>query len=142
PPLVYAAAPGWHVGVLGIVASRLKEKFDLPAVVIGLDGDIGKGSARSIPGVDIGAAMTAAKQAGLLVNGGGHKMAAGLTVRAENIDALADFLRERLMEPVAAARVSAGLTLDGVLSVAGANLDLVETLEQMGPFGTGNPTPK
>lgn len=142
PPLVFAAAQGWHVGVLGIVASRLKEKFDLPAVVIGLDGEVGKGSARSIPGVDIGAAMTAAKQAGLLVNGGGHKMAAGLTVQAENVDALADFLRARLAGAVAAARVNAGLTLDGVLTASGANIDLVDTLERMGPFGTGNPTPK
>ena len=77
-PLVFVAAAGWHAGVIGIVASRLKERFRKPAIVVGIDGDIGRGSGRSVPGVDLGAAVTAARQADLLINGGGHPMAAGL----------------------------------------------------------------
>src|SRR3546814_20202697 len=90
-------APGWHPGVIGIVAGRLKEKLHRPAIVIALDEDgVGKGSGRSIGGVDLGAAILAAKETGLLVAGGGHAMAAGLTVAADRIDALGAFLNDRL----------------------------------------------
>ncbi len=142
PPLAFAAADGWHIGVIGIVAGRLKDRFDLPAVVIGMDGDIGKGSARSISGVDIGAAVTAAHQAGLLINGGGHKMAAGLTIARDKLPLFEDFLRERLTPQVAAAHRDAALMLDGVLTAGAATVELLELLERAGPYGAGNPTPR
>lgn len=142
PPLAFAVADGWHIGVIGIVAGRLKDRFDLPAVVIGMEGEIGKGSARSIGGVDIGAAVTAAHQAGLLINGGGHKMAAGLTIERNQIPAFEAFLRERLASPVAAAHRDAALMLDGVLTAGAATVELLELLERAGPYGAGNPTPR
>ncbi len=141
-PLVFAAGEGWHPGVIGIVASRLKEKVQRPAFVIAIDGDIAKGSARSISGVDLGAAITAARQAGLLVNGGGHKMAAGLTVECGKLEALEAFLSERLAAPVAEARESLALLLDGALSTGAVSTDLVTILEQAGPYGAGNPQPR
>src|SRR3546814_11549506 len=99
------AGKGWHPGVIGIVARRLKEKLGVPAIVIALDEDgMGKGSGRSIAGVDLGAAILAAKDNGLLFAGGGHAMAAGLTVAGSQVDALADFLDERLSVGVARAR--------------------------------------
>lgn len=142
PPLAFAIADGWHIGVIGIVAGRLKDRFDLPSVVIGMDGDIGKGSARSISGVDIGAAVTAAHQAGLLINGGGHKMAAGLTIARDQIPAFEAFLRDRLASPVASAHRDAALMLDGVLTAGAATIELLDLLERAGPYGAGNPTPR
>jgi single-stranded-DNA-specific exonuclease len=138
-PVVIAADAGWHPGVIGIVASRLKERYRRPAIVIGAQG---KGSGRSINGVDLGAAIVAAREAGLLINGGGHKMAAGLTLEAGRLDALRDFLAARLAGPVAAAASRGGLTIDGVLAVGGATVELLDQLEQAGPFGAGNPTPR
>ena len=100
PALVFVAAEGWHPGVIGIVAARLKERYERPACVVALDsmsaGGIGKGSGRSVPGVALGPAVIAARQAGLLINGGGHAMAAGFTVAADRLDALREFLVERL----------------------------------------------
>lgn len=142
PPVAFAADDGWHIGVIGIVAGRLKDRFDLPAVVIGMEGDIGKGSARSIGGVDIGAAVTAAHQAGLLINGGGHKMAAGLTIARDKVPLFEDFLRERLTPQVAAAHRDAALMLDGVLTAGAATVELIDLLERAGPYGAGNPTPR
>ncbi len=140
--LVFVAGAGWHAGVIGIVASRLKERYRRPAFVVALAGGIGKGSGRSIPGVDIGAAVTAARQAGLLVNGGGHPMAAGLTVAEDRLAELERFLSARLAAPVAAAAEHEGLGLDGALSVAAATPELLETLARAGPFGSGNPEPR
>jgi single-stranded-DNA-specific exonuclease len=134
---------GWHPGVIGIVASRLKEKLGRPAIVIAIDGDgTGKGSGRSIPGVDLGAAVLAAKDMGLLVAGGGHPMAAGLTVAADRIEALADFLDERLAADVARSRDDRALLLDAVLSAGGVAPALVEALEAGGPYGAGWPSPR
>ena len=141
-PVALAAGEGWHAGVTGIVASRLKEKFGRPAVVIAFNKGLGKASCRSIPGVDIGAAVTAARQAGLLVNGGGHKMAAGFTVEASQLEPLGTFLMERLAADVEVAVAGRSYGLDGVLSVEGATHELVEMLEQAGPFGAGNAEPK
>jgi single-stranded-DNA-specific exonuclease len=143
PPLILAAGAGWHAGVIGIVASRLKERFGCPAIVCGVDGAQAKGSGRSVPHVDLGAAVLAARAEGLLIAGGGHAQAAGLTVAADRIDALRAFLAERLAEPVARARLlNAALRLDGVLSVAAANRAFHDLLEQAGPFGAGNPEPR
>ncbi len=141
-PLVFAASENWHPGVIGIVASRLKEKYHRPAIVVALDGDVGKGSGRSIGNVDLGAAVIAARQAGLLINGGGHKMAAGLTVARDGVEALRVFLNERIGKQLEAEPLQPTLTLDGLISGAGAQVDFVDKLAALGPFGTGNPEPR
>jgi single-stranded-DNA-specific exonuclease len=138
-----AAGHGWHPGVIGIVAGRLKEKLGRPAVVIGVDETgAGKGSGRSIPGVDLGAAILAAKDEGLLVAGGGHAMAAGLTVMVDRIEALRTFLEARLAEDVARATATRALQLDAALAPRGVAPDLVEALEQAGPYGMGWAAPR
>ncbi|WP_340315715.1 single-stranded-DNA-specific exonuclease RecJ [Rhizorhabdus argentea] len=137
------AGGGWHPGVIGIVAGRLKEKLGRPVIVIALDTDgVGKGSGRSIGGVDLGAAVLAAKDMGLLVAGGGHAMAAGLTVGAGGVDALADFLDARLASDVAVARDDRALLLDAVVAPGGVTPSLVEALEAGGPYGAGWPAPR
>lgn len=134
---------GWHPGVIGIVAGRLKEKLGKPAIVVAVDEDgVGKGSGRSISGVDLGAAILAAKDMGLLVAGGGHAMAAGLTVDASKIDALAEFLDERLASDVAKASETRTLLIDAVLAPGGVTPALAEALEQGGPYGMGWPAPR
>jgi single-stranded-DNA-specific exonuclease len=134
---------GWHPGVIGIVAGRLKEKMNRPAIVIALDAEgIGKGSGRSVYGVDLGAAILAAKDQGLLIAGGGHAMAAGLTIAAGKVDALADFLDERLSHDVAKSREDRSLQLDAIVSTGGVSPSLVEALEAGGPYGMGWPAPR
>lgn len=142
-PLVFAADKGWHPGVIGIVAGRLKEKFGCPAVVFSID-DTGeaKGSARSISGVDIGAAVLDAVHHQHLEGGGGHAMAAGLTCRAEKLPELKAFLEKKIAKDVGQARRGNTLKLDGVLSARGAALDLVDQLEAIGPYGMGHPSPR
>ena len=139
--IVIAAGEGWHAGVIGIVASRLKDKYHMPALVIALEGGEGKGSARSVSGVDLGAAVIEAQHKGLLLKGGGHAMAAGLTVEADKVAALSEFLREHMRASVAKAHESRALKLDAVIALSGANADLVDEIEQVGPFGAGNPSP-
>lgn len=139
------AGSGWHPGVIGIVAGRIKEKAGKPALVIALDADEagnGKGSGRSISGVDLGAAIIAAKEAGLLLAGGGHAMAAGLTIAPGKSEALADWLDARLGAAVSAAAASQSLKLDLALTPRGLTPDLVTLLESAGPFGNGWPGPK
>ncbi len=135
----------WHPGVIGIVAGRIKEKAGKPAIVVALDADEagnGKGSGRSITGVDLGAAIIAAREEGLLEAGGGHAMAAGLTVSPDKLGPLADWLDERLGRQVSEAMTKQSLTLDLSIAPRGLQPDLVETLEQAGPFGMGWPAPK
>lgn len=141
-PVVIVNGEGWHPGVIGIVASRLKDAYQRPAIVIGLDGAEGKGSGRSVPGVDLGAAIGAARHLELIVAGGGHAMAAGLTIKKEKIDEFSEFLHERLAKDVTDAAKSASLGLDGSLGVEGATVDLISQLEMAGPFGAGNPEPR
>lgn len=137
------AGQGWHPGVIGIVAGRIKEKAGRPAIVIALDEDgVGKGSGRSISGVDLGAAVMAAKDSGLLVAGGGHAMAAGLTVATDRVDALADFLDDRLSGAVTRARDDRALLIDAVLAPAGVNPDFIAAIEAGGPYGAGWPAPR
>lgn len=135
---------GWHPGVIGIVAGRIKEKTGKPSLVIALDEreGLGKGSGRSISGVDLGAAIIAARQEGLLVAGGGHAMAAGLTVEQSQIDALADFLQHRLERDVTRAMASQSMQLDLSIVPGGLVPELVETLDQAGPYGVGWPGPR
>jgi len=140
--VVVTAAEGWHPGVVGIVAARLKEKFGRPAFAIALEpGGLGTGSGRSIPGVDIGRAVRGAVAENLLVKGGGHAMAAGVTLRRDALAPLRAFFESTLGADVQAARRANGLLIDGALSAAGANAELVALLDRAGPFGSGNPEP-
>ena len=143
PALILAAGRGWHPGVIGIVAARLREKYDRPALVVALDDQgVGKGSARSIGGVDLGRAVTGALEAGLLVNGGGHAMAAGLTVKDGGLEALEAFLLDKLGPQVAVAGAERTVRIDGALSLGGATRDFLEVIDQAGPYGAGNPEPR
>ncbi|MCJ2187366.1 single-stranded-DNA-specific exonuclease RecJ [Novosphingobium beihaiensis] len=142
--LVLAGA-GWHPGVIGIVAGRIKEKTGKPTLVIALDADEagnGKGSGRSITGVDLGAAIIAAREAGLLIAGGGHAMAAGLTIAPDKLDALSEWLDSRLAADVSRASMNQSMLLDLALAPGGLTPALVETLESAGPFGMGWPGPR
>ncbi len=136
------AGDGWHPGVVGIVASRLVQRFNRPACVVSLAGGIGKGSGRSVAGVDLGAAIIAARQAGLLIDGGGHKMAAGFTVAADRVAALRAFLAERLADDVAEAGLVPSLGIDGALAVPAATAEFANTIAAAGPFGSGNAEPR
>ena len=140
--LAWASGDGWHPGVVGIVAARLKEATDRPSVVIGVEGGIGKGSARSVPGVDLGHAIQRLATEGLLEKGGGHKMAAGLTVIEDKIEAAMARLEE-LLEKAGAVRTGPrDLRVDAVLMPGAATVDLIEELEGAGPYGQAAPPPR
>lgn len=139
-PIILVAQEGWHPGVIGIVAGRLKERYNRPTCVIGFDKDTGKGSGRSITGVNLGAAMHTACHHGLLVAGGGHAMAAGFTVMKDKLDQFYTFLKDTLRQQVA--NIEPTLELDGMLTPSGATLNLIKELKLLEPFGNGNPTPK
>ena len=139
------AGSGWHPGVIGIVAGRIKEKTGKPTLVIALKADEagnGKGSGRSISGVDLGAAIIAARETGLLAAGGGHAMAAGLTIAPGKIEALAEWLDSRLANDVSRASANRAMLLDLALAPGGLTPALVETLESAGPYGMGWPGPR
>ena len=141
--VVLVAATGWHPGVIGIVAGRLKERLHKPCIVVAIGEDnIGKGSGRSISGVDLGAAILAAKDEGLLIAGGGHAMAAGITVAADRIEALIEYLDERLAADVARSRDDKALFLDAVLAPRGVCPDYCDAIEAGGPYGAGWPAPR
>lgn len=142
PAALVVESEGWHVGVIGIVASRLVERYGRPAFVIGMDGELGKGSGRSVRGVDLGAAVIAARQAGLLVNGGGHAMAAGLTVARTSLPDLIHFLDARIAPQLGAAPAVRELGIDAALAPAAATQELVDMIERAGPFGAGNALPR
>lgn len=136
------AGEGWHPGVIGIVAGRIKEKTGKPSLVVALDGETGKGSGRSIAGVDLGAAIIRARDEGLLVAGGGHAMAAGLTVAADQVEALADWLDRMLEGQVARASAERAMALDLAVAPGGLTPELVHSLEEAGPYGVGWPGPR
>lgn len=141
--VVVVAGEGWHPGVIGIVAGRLKERTGRPALVIAIDEHgVGKGSARSIPGVDLGAAVLAAKEAGLLIAGGGHAAAAGVTVAPGGVPALTAFLEDRLAAAVERSRADRSLLVDAVLAPGGVSAALVDAMEAGGPYGMGWPSPR
>ena len=140
--VILLSGENWHPGVIGIVAGRIKEKTGKPSLVIALDGEAGKGSGRSIAGVDLGAAIIAAREAGLVVAGGGHAMAAGLTVARDRIEALADWLDERLASAIARASAEQEILLDLGLAPGGLTAQLVASLELAGPYGVGWPGPR
>ena len=141
-PLVWAAGEGWHPGVVGIVAARLKEATHRPAVVIGLDGAEGKGSARSVSGVDLGAAVHRVAAEGLLIKGGGHKMAAGLTVARDKLEEAMARLGELLAKQGAGAGGREDLRIDSLLATSAATPGFVEQIEAAGPFGAAAPAPR
>ena len=138
--VVVVAGADWHPGVVGIVAGRIKERFNRPACVAGIADGMGKGSGRSVPGIDLGAAVIAARQAGLLETGGGHAMAAGFTLRAERVEAFREFLNERLAA-ASALPGAASLNIEASVTVPGATTDLARSLQCLAPFGAGNEEP-
>jgi single-stranded-DNA-specific exonuclease len=142
-PLVLVSADGWHPGVIGIVASRLRERYRKPALVIGVDraANVGKGSGRSQAGVNLGRAVQAAFEEGLLLAGGGHAMAAGLSVRPDMIPDLRDFLNTRLAAETQAAAAEDGLDIDALVTAGGADRSLYGAFQRLAPFGPGNPEP-
>lgn len=141
-PLVWAAGEGWHPGVVGIVASRLKEATNRPAIVIGIDGNEGKGSGRSVTGIDLGSAVATCTREGVLLKGGGHKMAAGLTVATENLESAMDRLSELLEKQGAGNIGPKDLQLDGAIAPSGITPELIEQLEAAGPFGAAASAPR
>ena len=142
-PVVIVSGRGWHPGVIGIVASRLKERFHRPAIVVAEEEDgTGKGSGRSISGVDLGAAILAAKDSGLLIAGGGHAMAAGLTIPPGGLEALRGFLHDRVAADVEASLGGRALLLDSVLAPGGVAASLCDALDAAGPYGAGWPAPR
>lgn len=139
--IIVVDGEGWHSGVIGIVAGRIKEKFDRPTIVIGLDNGIGKGSGRSITGVDLGSAVTAAKDDGILINGGGHAMAAGLTISAESIPTFRERLNAELGPDVNKARENRTFIADAVISARAVSRTFADLIAKAGPYGVGNPEP-
>jgi single-stranded-DNA-specific exonuclease len=140
-PFVLVAEEGWHPGVVGIVAGRLKDRFHKPAFVAGFEGGMGRGSARSIAGIDIGAMVRAAHEAGVIDSGGGHAMAAGFSLSPERLEQFREFLSTRFNDSGAAFDAAGALDLDALVSPSGANTVLVSEIAKAGPFGAGNPEP-
>ncbi len=141
-PLVWAAGEGWHPGVVGIVAARLKEAAQRPSVVIGFDGDDGKGSARSIPGVDLGAAIQRLAAEGMITKGGGHKMAAGLSLSRAQLDPAMARLADLLARQGAGDSGPHDLRIDSLLTTVAATVALIEEIENAGPFGAAAHAPR
>jgi single-stranded-DNA-specific exonuclease len=140
--VVVTAAEGWHPGVIGLVAARLKERYGRPAFAIALEpGGLGTGSGRSIAGVDLGRTVRRAVQEGLLLKGGGHAMAAGVTLKRDTLGAFRAYLEHALAASVQAARRDTALPIDGAISAGGFNFALADMLSRAGPFGAGNPEP-
>jgi single-stranded-DNA-specific exonuclease len=141
--VLMVSGDGWHSGVIGIVAARLKEKYNRPTCVIGFDENgIGKASGRSVNAVDLGAAVSAAKQAGLLIAGGGHKMAAGFSVARDNLDALVEFVNVHIREQLNGQAYTPELRIDGVLSLHSLTMDLVNKINMLAPYGAGHAEPR
>ncbi|MFN9544903.1 MAG: single-stranded-DNA-specific exonuclease RecJ, partial [Alphaproteobacteria bacterium] len=140
-PVLVVAGEGWHPGVIGLVASRLKDRYARPAIAIGVNDGVGKGSGRSVTGVDLGSAIVAAREAGLLVNGGGHAMAAGLTIDPSRTDDLRAFLVERLSAACATSTEGRELVIDAALAASGATPEFCALVARCGPYGAGNEEP-
>ncbi len=141
-PVILIAGEGWHAGVIGIIAGRLKERYGRPAIVLSVENGIAKASARSVAGVDMGAAIHAAIAEGLIATGGGHAAAAGFTAYAERLPALHSFLNARLEADINAYQEGRVVNYDGLLSASGANLETLEDIGRAGPYGVGNPGPR
>lgn len=138
--VLVVASQGWHPGVIGIVAGRLKERFYKPVAVIALQGGAGKASARSVPGFDFGAAVISAVESGVLLSGGGHAMAAGFSVTEEKLPLLAEFLGSRMTDGAGVQSKARQLHIDAAMGITGATAAMIESMERIGPFGQGNPS--
>ena len=141
-PLVWAAREGWHQGVVGIAAGHLARVTGRPSLVIGMNGREGKGSGRSVPGVDLGAAIARCKSEGWLIKAGGHKMAAGITVEADKLEPFLARLSDIIANRYPSGRSSRHLSIDGLVSARAASIEMIESLEAAGPFGMGSPVPR
>ena len=142
PPVLVLASANWHPGVVGLVAARLRERFERPSFAIALHPDgTGTGSGRSMPGVDLGSAVIEAVETGLIPKGGGHAMAAGVSLRPGDLGPFRAFLAEKLAPSVGVARAASALKVDAALTARGANVDLLHNLDKAGPYGAGNPSP-
>ena len=142
PPVLVLASANWHPGVVGLVAARLRERFERPSFAIALHPDgTGTGSGRSMPGVDLGSAVIQAVETGLIPKGGGHAMAAGVSLRPGDLGPFRAFLAEKLAPSVGVARAASALKVDAALTARGANVDLLHNLDKAGPYGAGNPSP-
>ena len=141
-PIAFAAGKDWHQGVVGIVAGKLKERYNVPAFVMSIEPDEYKGSARSVPGVDLGALIIAAKEKGLLTKGGGHTMAAGFSLSEDKIEAFRRFAGEYVRQKLGEEDVAPVIEVDSALDLLGANTDFAAALELLEPFGAGNAEPK
>jgi len=140
-PILVVDGEGWHAGVVGIIAGRLRERFNKPAFAIGFEGSLGRGSARSVPGFDLGAVVRAARDAGILDSGGGHAMAAGLSIFRDRLPAFREFLSAHADIAATSSAAANELTIDALTSPSGATLALIEEIGALGPFGPGNPEP-
>ena len=141
-PVLILSGTNWHEGVIGIVAARLKEKFNKPVIIISLDGDIGKASARSIVGFDIGSVIMAAAQQNILLKGGGHKMAGGFSINVKNIEKLKSFIFRKFQNINEDLISKKPMLFDSIISPAAVNLDFFNKVDLLSPFGSGNPEPK
>ncbi|MCH2038800.1 MAG: DHH family phosphoesterase, partial [Rickettsiales bacterium] len=142
PACIISLGEGWHQGVIGIIASRLKERYDRPSIVLSVEGGIAKASARSVKGIDMGAAVSEAKKQGLLIAGGGHEMAAGFSIETDKIELLSQFLDVRFSDALEDYQSKKSLKIDAVISISGLSVNLIKELEKASPFGVGNPSPK
>ena len=141
-PVLVLSGLNWHEGIIGIVASRLKDKFNKPVIIISIDGNLGKASARSIHGFDIGSVIIVATQEKILLKGGGHKMAGGFSIKVENIDKFRKFVFRKFKDINEDLTIQKPLLLDSVISASAVNLDFYNKIELLSPFGSGNPEPK
>lgn len=141
-PIAFVAGNDWHQGVIGIVAGKLKERYNLPAFVMSVESDEVKGSARSVPGVDLGALIIAAKEKGVITKGGGHTMAAGFSLEEDKIEEFRQFVGEYVRAQIGHEAITPVIEVDGVLDLAGADQSLMDKLELLEPYGAGNSEPK
>ena len=141
-PVLVMAGKNWHEGIIGIVASRIKEKYNKPTILISLNKNIGKGSARSVVGFDIGSEIIKAVQSSILLKGGGHKMAGGFTINEENISKFRDILIKNFEKTHAASSISPTIYIDSVIAPSALNEDFLNEINSLAPFGSGNTEPK
>lgn len=141
-PIAFVYGHDWHQGVIGIVAGKLKERYNLPSFVMSVEADEVKGSARSIPEVDLGALIVSAKEKGILTKGGGHTMAAGFSLNEDKLEEFRNFIGEYVLSKTGSEAIVPVVEIEGVMDVLGATVEMAETLEMLEPFGAGNPEPR
>ena len=141
-PVLVLSGFNWHEGVIGIVAARLKEKFNKPVIIISMTGDIGKASARSVIGFDIGSVIISATQENILLKGGGHKMAGGFSIKKQNIEQFKDFIFKKFLKNTNTLSIKKPLLLDSIIAPSAVNREFYDKVALLSPFGSGNPEPK